>query len=269
MSQTRRFLVASSLARLIRKERGGSRVTEGYFPNQADRSSYVYLDGEQSSLVLITTGAGMPVEERTDVPRAHAEALLDVTPGKVDYVRSTLTVGTHDIRVSRFVTPGPFDLVSVEFERDEDAREFRAPSWFGPEVTADQAYYNRSIALSGLPQAPEIPLTNAALNTLLDIFENRYAAPRTHGNLQQRPDAERQDTARQDTARQDTARPDSGEDAQRRAASPHLRPSAPQAGEAATTVEVESSSDEIDRLNLNIEDNVIRELARSLRPQRK
>ena len=260
MSQTRRFLVASSLARLIRKERGGSRVTEGYFPNQADRSSYVYLDGEQSSLVLITTGAGMPVEERTDVPRAHAEALLDVTPGKVDYVRSTLTVGTHDIRVSRFVTPGPFDLVSVEFERDEDAREFRAPSWFGPEVTADQAYYNRSIALSGLPQAPEIPLTNAALNTLLDIFENRYAAPRSYGNLQQqRPDAERQEPAR----------PEVGEDAQRRAASPHLRPSAPQAGEAATTVEVESSSDEIDRLNLNIEDNVIRELARSLRPQRK
>jgi len=265
MSQTRRFLVASSLARLIRKERGGSRVTEGYFPNQADRSSYVYLDGEQSSLVLITTGAGMPVEERTDVPRAHAEALLDVTPGKVDYVRSTLTVGTHDIRVSRFVTPGPFDLVSVEFERDEDAREFRAPSWFGPEVTADQAYYNRSIALSGLPQAPEIPLTNAALNTLLDIFENRYAAPRSYGNLQQqRPDAERQDPVRPDPVR-----PDAGEEAQRRAPSSHLRPSAPQGGEAATTVEVESSSDEIDRLNLNIEDNVIRELARSLRPQRK
>jgi CYTH domain-containing protein len=261
MSQTRRFLVASSLARLIRKERGGNRVTEGYFPNQADRSSYVYLDGDQSSLVLITTGPGMPVEERTDVPRAHAEALLDVTPGKVDYVRSVLTVGNHDIRVSRFVTPGPLDLISVEFERDEDARDFRAPSWFGPEVTADQAYYNRSIALDGLPQAPEIPLTNAALNTLLDIFENRYAAPRGYPTPQ---------PSRQESARQEPARQESAGDTQRRPPAPNnQRPAAPQVPEPSTDVEVESSNDEIDRLNLNIEDNVIRELARSLRPQRK
>ncbi|MBM6595171.1 hypothetical protein [Microvirga pudoricolor] len=256
MSQTRRFLVASSLARLIRKERGGNRVTEGYFPNQADRSSYVYLDGEQSSLVLITTGAGMPVEERTDVPRPHAEALLDVTPGKVDYVRSVLTVGNHDIRISRFVTPGPLDLISVEFERDEDARDFRAPSWFGPEVTADQAYHNRSIALEGLPQAPEIPLTNAALNTLLDIFENRYAAPRGGYG------------APQPSSRQEATRQEPAPEPQRRASS-NQRPAAPQASESSTAVEVDASSDEIDRLNLNIEDNVIRELARSLRPQRK
>src|SRR5690606_39547089 len=103
MSTSRRFLIASSLARLIRKERGGNRVTEGHFPNQADRSSYVFIEGDKGSLVLITMSSGVPVEERTDVPRTHAEALLDVTPGKVDYVRSLLTVGTRDIYVNRFV----------------------------------------------------------------------------------------------------------------------------------------------------------------------
>jgi hypothetical protein len=103
-------------------------------------------------------------------------------------------------------------------------------------------------------------LTNAALNTLLDIFENRYAAPRGYGTSQQSlPEAERPEFLR----------PEAGDDAQRRAVPSPLRPSVPQAAEAATAVEVESSSDEIDRLNLNIEDNVIRELARSLRPQRK
>src|SRR5690606_15229648 len=86
---TRRYLVASSLARLIRKERGGNRITEGHFPNQADRSSFVVLDGDHGSLVLVTSPHGYPVEERTDVPRTHAEALLDVTAGKVDFVRST------------------------------------------------------------------------------------------------------------------------------------------------------------------------------------
>src|SRR3954465_12542772 len=124
MSHTRRFLVASSLARLIRKERGGDRVTEGYFPNQADRSSYVHIDGDNSSLVLITMGNGLPVEERTDVPRPHAEALLDVTPGKVDYGRSSMTIGPREIHINRFVTPGPLDLISVDFEREEEARDF-------------------------------------------------------------------------------------------------------------------------------------------------
>ena len=107
MSTSRRYLIASSLARLIRKERGGNRVTEGHFPNQADRSSYVIVEGDKGSLVLITTGHGGPLEERTDVPRAHAEALLDVTPSKVDFVRSHLTVGTRDIHINRYVTPGP------------------------------------------------------------------------------------------------------------------------------------------------------------------
>ena len=82
MITTRRYLIASSLARLIRKERGGNRLTEGHFPNQADRSSFVVIDGDKGSLVLVTSGGGGPVEERTDVPRTHAEALLDVTPGK-------------------------------------------------------------------------------------------------------------------------------------------------------------------------------------------
>ena len=83
MSQTRRFLVASSLARLIRKERGGSRVTEGYFPNQADRSSYVYLDGEQSSLVLITTQAATstaPASSQATIPSGIGPTWPSVQP---------------------------------------------------------------------------------------------------------------------------------------------------------------------------------------------
>src|SRR4029078_1357360 len=106
MITTRRYLIASSLARLIRKERGGNRVTEGHFPNQDDRSSFVVVEGEKRSLVLVHTGSGGPIEERTEVPRAHAEALLDVTPGKLDYLLTHLTVGTRDSPLAPFVTRG-------------------------------------------------------------------------------------------------------------------------------------------------------------------
>jgi len=264
MVTSRRYLIASSLARLIRKERGGNRVTEGHFPNQADRSSFVVVEGDKGSLVLVHTGSGGSVEERTEVPRAHAEALLDVTPGKLDYLLTHLTIGTRDIQIVRFVTPGPLDLISVMFESEEEARDFRPLSWFGPDVTAEAAYQNRSIALEGVPQAPDVPISNGALNSLLDALENRYVAPRNYA-----PHA----------PARNPVEPGAGQ----RSAPPAPQPSAPPAERATppqrnvlsrpaapadTDLGDEDNQDDND-LNLNIEDNVIRELARSLRPQRR
>lgn len=252
MSTSRRYLIASSLARLIRKERGGNRVTEGHFPNQADRSSYVIVEGDKGSLVLITTGPGAPIEERTEVPRAHAEALLDVTPGKVDYVRSHLTVGTRDIHINRYVTPGPLDLISVEFESEEEARDFRPLAWFGPDVTSDVVYQNRSIALEGLPPVPEVPISNAALNSLLDSLENRYSPPRSYAPAPARP---------AESNRRAGPPVPQAEGSGRKQAAP-----APKNEPAPAEADLD---DDGNGLNLNIEDNVIRELARSLRPQRR
>jgi hypothetical protein len=244
MATSRRYLIASSLARLIRKERGGNRVTEGHFPHQADRSSFVVVEGEKGSLVLLHEGPHGPIEERTEVPRSHAEALLDVTPGKLDYLLTHLTVGTRDIHVIRFVTPGPMDLISVAFESEEEARDFRPLSWFGADVTADTVYQNRTIALEGLPQIPDVPVSNGALNSLLDTLENRYSAPRSFNSHPQ---------MRSPAPANEKAAPHQGAKQQRH--------------EPVTAVAVEVAEDESN--SLNIEDNVIRELARSLRPQRR
>lgn len=252
----RRYLIASSLARLIRKERGGNRVTEGHFPNQADRSSFVIVDGEKGSLVLLHAGANGPVEERTEVPRAHAEALLDVTPGKIDYLLTHLTVGTRDIQIARFVTPGPLDMISVSFESEEEARDFRPLSWFGPDVTSEVAYQNRAIALNGPPQVPEVPLSNAALNSLLDTLENRYSSGRSYA-----PQAQMRNPAEGDLAQSGAAA--SSERAPAAQGRPPAQPTPP------VSTDVEIAEDENNDLNLSIEDNVIRELARSLRPQRR
>jgi CYTH domain-containing protein len=256
MVTSRRYLIASSLARLVRKERGGNRVTEGHFPNQADRSSYVVVEGEKGSLVLLHNGANGPVEERTEVPRNHAEALLDVTPGKLDYLLTHLTVGTRDVQIVRFVTPGPMDLISVSFESEEEARDFRPLSWFGPDVTTETVYQNRSIALDGPPQMPEVPVSNGALNSLLDTLENRYSAPRTFAPHQQMLNSTEVEIG-----------PRSPAPANEKTASNQSR--VPLKAEAAASTDVEIAEDENNDLNLNIEDNVIRELARSLRPQRR
>ncbi len=127
MSTVRRFLVAPSLVRLIRKERGGARITEGHFAPQGGRASYVRVDGQVCQLVLVNKGAdGIPVEERTDVPRAHGDALLDVCPGKAAYDRTTLNAGGREIAIDRYVTPGSLDLISITFDNDGDAAAFHA-----------------------------------------------------------------------------------------------------------------------------------------------
>lgn len=251
----RRYLIASSLARLIRKERGGNRITEGHFPNQADRSSFVIVDGDKGSLVLVQPGANGPVEERTDVPRAHAEALLDVTPGKIDYLLTHLTIGTRDIQIARFVTPGPLDMIAVSFESEEEARDFRPLSWFGPDVTSDAGYQNRAIALNGPPQAPDVPLSNAALNSLLDTLENRYGTGRSYGSQPQVRNPVEADVPQ---GAAPATQPE-------RAAPAQTRPAVPTTPPVSTDVEIA----EDDSNDLSIEDNVIRELARSLRPQRR
>jgi CYTH domain-containing protein len=220
MSTTRVYLVASSLARLIEKERKGHHVQQGYFPDQPSRSISVRLEGDTSRLILITHGPNGPVEEATDLPHRQAEALLDLAGGRVEYLSVGLTIGSQTATLHRFITPGPLDLVTVAFEQTEQARTFHPVPWFGPEVSHDPAYQARSMALAGLPSGTEVEITDAALDSLLDTLDN--------GSETREPQPV----------------------------------TAPVLLETALGAEPEPDADDLD-----LEDSVTRELARSLRPQ--
>ncbi|CAO4138304.1 hypothetical protein LPLAFNJD_LOCUS142 [Methylorubrum aminovorans] len=179
MSVVRRFLVAPSLVRLLRKERGGSRVTEGYFAPQAGRTSFVRLQGTNCFLVLMTGAEGAMAEERTEVPRAHGDALLDVCQGRAVYERTTVSLGgSVEALVDRYVRPSGLDIVSLVFPDAAAAQNFTPPVWFGAEVTTDKAYDGQSIALIGVPSPGDIPLSNAALDAVLDLIEPRFGSNR-------------------------------------------------------------------------------------------
>jgi CYTH domain-containing protein len=170
----RLFIIAPSLARLIRQERGGERVREGYFPAQPQRSTYVQIEETRSSLILEANGDGVP-EEWADLPPAHAQALLAVSQGQVEYVRTSLSIAAHEIHVLQFGRPGPLDLIAL-MAGPEVGKALPLPAWFGPEVTEDPAFQSRSIALSGLPSASEVEITDAALHSLLDTVEGRVGS---------------------------------------------------------------------------------------------
>ena len=179
MRITRRFLLAPSLARLIEKERGGQHVVEGYFPDQLRGSTCVRLEEGIGSLILVRHGSGDGVVEVTDLPQGHAEALLDLAQGGVAYRRIPLSLGPRGVQVLRFSGPELLDLALIEFEREEHARGFRPLGWFGREVTTDPSYQNRSLALVGFPQEPEMELTDMSLNSLMDTLEQCAEVQRT------------------------------------------------------------------------------------------
>jgi CYTH domain-containing protein len=226
MSTSRRFLVASSLARLISRERDGHRVAEGYFPDQSNRALHVRVEDRTARLILVATDAETSGEQAIEVPLAQAEALLEVTAGQLSYVHTSLPVASQEVSLYQIMSPGRLDLVSIVFASKEDAGGFEPPIWFGPEVTADSTYQNRTMALKGLPAVPDVPLSDAALHSLLDSLDSPRAKEQEHLLLSERPQPPTSAAA---------------------------LPSHP---------EDENASD------LDIEDNVIRELARSLRTVR-
>jgi CYTH domain-containing protein len=174
MTVRRRFLLAPSFARLIQRERGGLRHVEGFFPERRDRCSWVRLEENKGLLILKTLGPVGEVEDLTEIPVGHAHALLDVCAGEVDYTRTAVPISEGHALIDEILRPRVLHLVTMEFASEEEAGSFRPPEWFGPEVTADPHYTNQSLALRGLAEAPDIPLSDAALNSLIDTLEGCF-----------------------------------------------------------------------------------------------
>ncbi len=175
MTLTRRFRLAPGFARLIGRERSAMPVVEGHFPDQSDRRSFLRLEGENCTLVLqdILPDGGVS-EERTDVSRAQGEVLMDVCAGRVVYERMPFEGGGGlDIEILRFVSPLPCAFILLHFADSMQAGGFRAPLWFGTELTDEETCEPRQVALGRKPAAHDGAIQNAALESLLDHLETR------------------------------------------------------------------------------------------------
>src|SRR5829696_2000298 len=173
MKTERMFLIAPSLVRLILKERLVSKqVVEGYLAPASERTHFVRLEPSGCNLVLQSWRAEGASEQRTKVPSTQAEALLEVCPGKVTYRRTHIRLAPGaEALLDRFEEPDALDLVAVEFEHPAEAEVFAPPGWFGPEVTQDPSYQKAAIALSGMPRADAVEVTNASVIALIETLE--------------------------------------------------------------------------------------------------
>src|SRR4051794_3617445 len=139
----RRFLIASSLARLVVRERDSTEITEGYFAAQHGRGPHIVVGGgERCYLALVTEAqGGAPVEERPERPLKHAQALLKVCSGTVSLARSRVAIDDdREALIDRITRPCVLDMVSIGFDNPHQAAAFTAPDWLGPEITTEPSF---------------------------------------------------------------------------------------------------------------------------------
>ena len=78
----------------------------------------------------------------------------------------------HAVAEARAYRDAGFTAIAIENMHDRPY----VKGGVGPEVTADRRYTNQSIAFRGLAETPEIPLSDVALNSLIDTLEGRFPA---------------------------------------------------------------------------------------------
>ena len=115
-------------------------------------------------------------EERLEITRVHAEALLDVCPAKIGYERTRVVIGDgREVRLDHFITAsGTLDLLTVASDERGHSEPFRVPAWFGPEVTGNPAYEPHVLGFHKVPSTDAAQLTDEALDALLTMLVEQH-----------------------------------------------------------------------------------------------
>lgn len=174
MTVTRQFRMAPSLARLMSRAGGPHRtIIEGHLSAHAGKTVFVTLEADQCHLVTSRLAPDETwVEERTLIPRAHAEALLGLCVGQISFEQLPLPLpGQEPVLLVRYLEPGPLAVLTVTFDDQRHADGYQPPLWFGTEVTGEYPYERRYMALNGLPALAEEALSNGQLDAVLDLLD--------------------------------------------------------------------------------------------------
>lgn len=135
-----------------------------------DLSLYEYKDIEQvyvltepvirarkknSDYILTVKGQGKMVREEFELPLSSEayDKLKEKAEGVVITKRRYL-IPYDKYMIELDIFSGELDglvMAEVEFEKEEDARDFAAPKWFAEDVTEDSSYHNSNMSRGVIP----------------------------------------------------------------------------------------------------------------------
>ncbi len=149
----RKFLVGDPPPDLERHPR--SQLQQGYVAiDPAGIEVRIRRRDEQTTLTIKRGSGRSRAEEEMEIGAERFGRLWDLTQGRrVEKTRYEIPAD-GGLTIELDVYHGPLDGLStaeVEFGSEAQADAFTAPDWFGREVTGDDAYKNRRLAVDGRP----------------------------------------------------------------------------------------------------------------------
>jgi adenylate cyclase len=148
----RKFLL-SELPPTLRLARGEA-IKQGYLALDGDTEVRVRTGSAPPRLTVKSGRGEVRTEVELPVEGGDAQALWDLTEGRrVEKTRRLMRIDGVDAEVDEYTGDlAGLVVAEVEFGDEQAARAFTPPPWFGPELTGEPAYANRSLACDGLPQ---------------------------------------------------------------------------------------------------------------------
>ncbi len=144
MEIERKFLIRELPAEL--ESFPHERIEQGYLCT--DPVVRVRKEGDRYTLTYKGKGLLAREEENLPLTREAYEHLIKKADGRIiAKTRYRIPYLSHTIELDRFFDiriegEEPLIMAEVEFQSLEEADHFKAPSWFGREVTEDVRYHN-------------------------------------------------------------------------------------------------------------------------------
>jgi CYTH domain-containing protein len=134
----------------------GDALRQGYLALDGDTEVRLRLHGDGAAVLTLKRGGGrVRAEEELEVGAEQAGRLWALTEGRrVEKVRHRAEVGGATVELD--VYGGDLDglvVAEVEFPDEAAAQGWAPPPWVVREVTDDEAYKNRALAVGGRPAA--------------------------------------------------------------------------------------------------------------------
>jgi len=130
-------------------------IRQGYLVVAPDGSEARVRNRAGRCTLTVKSGQGLIRREvETAISAEQFEQLWPATEGARIEKWRRLTAGEAGLTIEVDVYMGALAglvVAEVEFDDPRDAESFVAPYWFGTEVTADDRYKNRNLAVNGRP----------------------------------------------------------------------------------------------------------------------
>lgn len=154
----RKFLVRRLPAELNRRD--GAALRQGYLIATETGIELRIRQKKEAFYQTVKMGSGLArTEIEIELTRVQFQQLWPFTAGRrVTKTRFTLPVGAHTAELDCFEGDlAGLTLVEVEFDSVAASTAFDPPDWFGREVTEDECYKNKHLAVHGAPKSKTKP----------------------------------------------------------------------------------------------------------------